>query len=171
MKTKRIHLILLLLIVSLPVLAQKADRKAEKERKRLEREKEIAALIDSKTFVFKADRAIPSGYKSVDLTTNPNYVKFSPEKIESAMPYFGRAYSAPYGGDAGLKFEGKPETYTLEKKKKNYEIEAKVKTSNDAYTINLSVSFEGSSSMVISSNNRTTISYNGEIYPPENGDK
>ena len=81
MKTKRIHLILLLLIVSLPVLAQKADRKAEKERKRLEREKEIAALIDSKTIVFKADRAIPSGYKSVDLTTNPNYVKFSLEKI------------------------------------------------------------------------------------------
>lgn len=171
MKTIIIQFIALLLVAVVPAAAQDTDRKAAKEKKRLEKEKEIAALIDSKTFVFKADRAIPTGYKSVDLTTNPNFVKFSPEKIESAMPFYGRAYSASYSGDAGLKFEGQPEKYTLEKKKKNYEIEAKVKSSNDFYNINLSVSFNGSASMSISSNNRTTISYNGEIYPPETAEK
>jgi hypothetical protein len=171
MKTRCIQLILLAWIAAMPAVAQKSDRKAEKEKKRLEKEKEIAALIDSKTFVFRADRAIPTGYRSVDLTTNPNFVNFSPEKIVSAMPYFGKAYTSHYSGDTGLKFEGQPESYTVEKKKKNYEIEAKVKTTNDFFTINLSVSFEGSSSMSISSNNRTTISYNGEIYPPEEESK
>jgi len=167
MKLKFTHLVILLLIGTIPVVAQTSDRKAEKERKRVEKEKEIAALIDAKTFEFRATRAIPTGYRSVDLTTNPNFVKFAPELISSDMPYYGRAYSVAYGGDAGLKFEGKPEVYTVEKKKKNYEIEAKVKSNNDYFTINLSVSFEGSSSMSISSNNRSSISYNGEIFSVE----
>lgn len=163
MKSRIAQLILLLLIGTAPVLAQTSDRKAEKERKRIEKEHEISALVDSRTFEFRANRALPTGYKSVDFTTNPNFVKFSPDLIVSEMPFFGRAYSVSYGGDAGLKFEGKPEKYTVEKKKKSYEIEAKVRSESDFFTINLSVSFDGSSSMSISSNSRTTISYNGEI--------
>ena len=163
MKRKFAQMLLLVFICTMPVVAQTTDKKAEKERKRIEKENEISALVESKTFEFSANRAIPSGYKSVDLTTNPNFVKFTPDLIVSEMPFFGRAYSASYGGDAGLKFKGKPEIYTVEKKKKSYEIEAKVRSTNDSFTINLSVSFDGSSSMSISSNNRTTISYNGEI--------
>lgn len=167
MKKKIMQLVLMLLIGTIPAVAQKSDRKAEKERKRVEKEKEIAALVESRNFEFRATRAIPTGYKSVDLTTNPNYVRFSSDLIVSEMPFFGRAYSVSYGGDSGLKFEGKPEVYTVEKKKKNYEIEAKVKDKSDSFTINLSVSFEGSSTMSISSNNRTSISYNGEVFTRE----
>lgn len=157
------QLLLLVFIGTFQVSAQSKDRKAVKEKRRIEKENEISVLIESKTFEFRANRAIPTGYKSVDLTTNPNFVKFTPDLIVSAMPFFGRAYSASYSGDAGLKFEGKPENYTVEKKGNSYEIEAKVRSSNDSFTINLSVSFNGSSSMSISSNNRTTISYHGEI--------
>ncbi len=167
MKKKIMQLVLLLLVVSIPAIAQKSDRKAEKERKRVEKEKEISALMDSKNFEFSADRAIPTGYKSVDLTTNPNFVKFTNDKIVSEMPFYGKAYSVAYGGDSGLKFEGKPEVFTVEKKKKNYEIEVKVKYKNDYFTMNLTVSFEGSSSMSITSNNRTSISYNGEVFARE----
>lgn len=167
MGKKMMQLVFLLLISTIPVAAQKSDRKAEKERKRVEKEKETAALVESKSFEFRASRAIPTGYKTMDLTTNPNFVKFSNDKIVSEMPYYGRAYSVPYGGDSGLKFEGKPEVFTVEKKKKNYQIEVKVKDKSDYFTINLTVSFEGSSSMSISSNNRTTISYSGEVFAPE----
>jgi hypothetical protein len=167
MRIRMIQLVLLFLVGAMPTVAQQTDRKAEKEKRRMEKEQEIAALIDAKTFVFKATRAIPTGFKSMDLTTNPNFVKFSPELIVSEMPYFGRAYSVSYGGDAGSKFEGKPEVYTVEKKKKGYSLEARVKSSNDYFTIHLSVGFEGGSSMSISSNNRSSISYNGEIFPQE----
>ncbi len=167
MRTKITQLVLMFLIITTPVMAQTSDRKARKEKKRVEKEKEIAALVESRNFVFRASRAIPTGYKSVDLTTNANFVKFSPGLIESWMPFFGRAYSVSYGGDAGIKFEGKPQIFTVEKKMKNYEVEAKVQSNNDTYTINLSVSFEGSSFMIISSNNRTSISYNGEILARE----
>ena len=167
MKKKFVQMILLFLIGTVPVMAQTTDKKAEKEKKRIELENAISALVESKTFEFRANRALPTGYKSVDLTTNPNFVKFKPDLIVSEMPYFGKAYSVTYGRDGGLKFEGKPEVYTIEKKKKNYEIEVKVKDKNDYFTINLTVAFEGSSSMSISSNNRSSISYNGEVFAPE----
>ena len=164
MQTKITQLVLVMLLGFFGANAQISDRKAEKEKKRVEREMEIAALVQSKSFVFKGNRAIPTGYKSMDLTTNPNFVRFSPDLIVSEMPFFGRAYSISYGGsDSGLKFEGKPEIYTIQKKRKNYEVEAKIKGTGDSYTINLSISFEGSSTMTISSNNRTSISYNGKI--------
>lgn len=167
MKTKISQLVLLILVSAIPVLAQTSDRKVERERRREAKEQEIAALVESGSFEFRADRAIPTGFRSVDLTTNPNYIRFSPDTIVSEMPFFGRAYSVPYGGDAGLKFEGKPERFTVEKKKKNYSVEAKVKANSDYYTINLTISFEGGASMSVTCNNRASISYNGAIYAKE----
>jgi hypothetical protein len=168
MKTKVLTLIILIVAVTLSVMAQETDKKAAKEAKKLEKENQVKAMLDAKEFVFVAQRALPQGYKSVDLTTNPNFVKFHPDLIESSMPYYGRAYSGVgYGGDAGLKFEGKPEEFTIEKGKKSYEVKAKVKGTNDSYTITMSVFTDGSATMNISSNNRSTISYNGEIKAPE----
>ncbi|MEK7718212.1 MAG: DUF4251 domain-containing protein [Bacteroidota bacterium] len=163
MKLKITQLIVLLLIGLLPAMAQLTDRKAAKEQKKIEREKEIAALVESKRFEFKASRALPTGFRQMDLTTNPNFIRFSPDSIVSEMPFFGRAYSVPYGGEGGLKFEGKPEVYTIEKGKKFYSVDAKVKSKGDYFTINLSVSFDGGATMSISSNNRSPISYYGEI--------
>ena len=166
MKTKIALLVLLMLFITFDSMAQTSDRKAEKEKRRIAKEKEVAVLVYSEIFVFRATRAIPTGYKSVDLTTNPGYVKFSPNLIVSEMPYFGRVYSVSFG-DGGLKFWGKPDVFTVEKKSNNYAIKAKVKGSDDCYAINLTVSFDGSSSMSISSNNRAMISYNGEICATE----
>lgn len=162
---------LVLLILAGSVAAQSTDRKTEKEKRKVERERSVLQLVESKTFDFRANRAIPTGYKSVDLVTNPNFVKFNPDSIWSEMPFFGRAYSIPYGGDGGLKFKGKPEVFTVEKKKKYYLVEAKVKGTDDFYSINLSVGFEGGTIMTISSNNRSTISYNGEIFAPEKSEE
>lgn len=165
MKTKIALLVLFLVLLNDSSIAQTADRKAEKERQRVAREAEVARLVESGTFGFSANRALPSGYPSVDLTTNPNFIRFSPDLVVSEMPFLGNAYSASYGGEAGLKFEGKPERFTVEKKRKSYQIEAKIRSSKDFYSVSLSVSFNGSASLTISSNNKATISYNGEILP------
>ena len=104
----------------------------------------------------------------MNLTTNTNYVKFQPDLIDSYMPYYGKAYSGiGYGGDTGLKFKDKPEVFDVVKKKKAYQIDVTVKTSNDLFRLSLSVGFEGSTSLSVISNNRSTISYQGEISAPE----
>jgi hypothetical protein len=102
-------------------------------------------------------------------------VKFHPDLIEGDMPYFGKASSnVAYSSssEGGLKFEGKPEDYTIEKKKKNYQINANVKEPGDSYRITLVVDFSGNATLTIITNNRSPISYNGYIKAPEKpGDK
>jgi hypothetical protein len=160
-------LVLLMAVFAASGFAQEKTKKQIKQEQKIEKQKQIEALLNSKTFVFNATRALPQGGKSINLTSSYD-VKFSPNLVESNLPYYGRAYSGVgYGGDAGMKFEGKPEEFTVTKGKKNYSIDAVVKGNNDTYRLSLTVSFEGSGSLSITSNNRSFISYNGDITAPE----
>jgi hypothetical protein len=166
MKHEISTLVLFLLIVTSGYAQEKSKRQL-KEEQREEKQKRIEAIIDAKEFDFHARIALPQGSRSVNLTTNPNYVKFRPDNIESYMPYFGTGYSGiGLSGDAGLKFEGKPEEFKVSKEKDSYQIKAVVKTNNDLYQLMLTVSFEGGASLYINSNNRSPISYTGEISEP-----
>jgi hypothetical protein len=160
-------LVLFMAVFAASGFAQEKTKKQIKEEQKIEKQKQIEALLNSKTFVFNATRALPQGGKSINLTSSYD-VKFSPDLVESNLPYYGRAYSGVgYGGDAGMKFEGKPEEFTVTKGKKNYSINGVVKGNNDTYRLSLTVSFEGSGSLSITSNNRSFISYNGDITAPE----
>ncbi|WP_035671231.1 DUF4251 domain-containing protein [Flavobacterium sp. 83] len=168
MKTKNIFLVLLFSTVVSISFAQEKTRKQLREDRKLEKKRQTEILMNSKEFVFVARNASPHGFRNVDLTSNTNYLKFQPDFIKSEMPFFGTAYNgAAYGGDGGLNFEGKPQQYTFKKEKKAYQIKAVVKGQNDLYTIFISIFFDGSASLSINSNNRSTISYSGEISPIE----
>jgi hypothetical protein len=171
MKTLISFLIMMSLLMT-SAFSQEKSKKEIKEEQKLEKQKQIEAMVNSKEFVFVARYANPSGGRQVDLTTNPNYVKYNPELLDGDMPFFGRAYSgAGYGGEGGIKFKDKPKTFTVEKGKKNFQIDAEVRGESDTYRLSLSVSFEGSASLSIISNNRGTISYQGEISAPEKAKK
>jgi hypothetical protein len=60
-----------------------------------------------------------------------------------------------------LTFKEKPEVFSVVKKKKNFQINAKGLSVR--YQLSLVVDFEGSSSLIISSNKRSTITYQGTI--------
>ena len=173
MKTKRIIGLMLCLFVFTFGYSQEKTRKQLREESKIEKAKQIAILVDSEEFVFVAKRALPQGFRTVDLTTNTNFIEFKPDFIKSEMPFFGRGYSGiGYGGDSGLKFEGKPSELTIEKTKKTFELKATVRGAQDVFKISLSISFDGSATLTISSNNRSTISYYGEISKIEkNADK
>jgi hypothetical protein len=168
MKIKVFCLVAFIALIVSPGISQEMTKKELKEERKLEEMKQVDTMVNAKEFVFVARTANPMGMRPVDLTTNPNFVKFQPELIDSYMPFFGQAYSGVgYGGDTGLKFKGKPEVFTIVKNKKNYQIDASVKGETDFFRISLQVSFEGSASLSITSNNRSTISYTGEISAPE----
>jgi len=161
-------LVFLFLFFAASVFSQEKSRKQIREERTTEKRKNTEAMIDAREFVFVGQTALPTGYKSINLTTNPNYVNFHPDLIESYMPFYGRAYSGVgFGGDNGLKFKGKPEDYKVVKGPKNFQIDATIKGTNDFYKLSLIVSFEGSASLSITSNNRSFISYKGEITAPE----
>jgi hypothetical protein len=158
----------LMLTTMTSAFSQEKSKKEQKEEEKLLKQSQTEVLVNSKDFVFKARYALPMGSKQVDLTTNPNYVKFNPDLMDGYMPFFGTVTSGiGMGGDATIKFKDKPETFNVEKKKKNFQVDAKVKGENDIYRLSLSVSFEGNASLSVISNHRGTISYQGEIFPSE----
>src|SRR6187431_3096070 len=84
---------------------QEKTKQQIKEEQKLAQQKKTEALVDSKEYEFEGDMAYPQGGRSINLTTNPNYLRFKNDSIYSEMPYFGRAYGGlPYGGGAGLSF-------------------------------------------------------------------
>lgn len=144
--------------------AQEKSKKQLKEEQKLEKQKQIALLVESKEFVIVTYRAMPQSGSVINLTTEYN-VDFHPEWIKSDLPFFGRGFSGiGYGGtDSGIKFEGKPSVYTVEKKKKNYVITAAIRGERDSYSMMLTVYFDGSATLFVTSNSRSSMSYDGDI--------
>jgi hypothetical protein len=168
MKTKFLVVLVLLSFILTSAFSQEKSKKELKEEESLRKQAAIETLVNSKDFVFVAKYALPMGASQVDLTSNPNYVRFSPDLMDGYMPFFGTATAAiGLGGDNTIKFKDKPATFNIEKKKKNFQIDAKVKGENDIYRLSLTVLPEGGASLSIISNNRGTISYQGTISNPQ----
>jgi hypothetical protein len=168
MKTKFFYIILLLAGFSAPSFCQEKTKKQIKEEQEITAQKQTEDLLSSKEFVFTGTIAYPTGYRSVNLTLIQNFVKFHPDMVECSMPYYGRASSsAAYSSSnsGGFKFEGKPENFTVTKRKKNYQVEAQVKTEGESYRLTMIVELSGSTSLTIISLNRSPISYSGQIAP------
>jgi len=128
----------------------------------------IETLLNSKNFEFIANTAIPLTGAPKDLVGSNYSITFTPEKVISYMPFYGRAYSGmAYGRDKGMRFEGKPEDFILTNTGKGYEINANVKGENDTYIISIITGNSGFATLSISSNDRGTISYQGEIVDNE----
>lgn len=144
--------------------AQEKSKKQLKEETKLEKQKQIAHLVDSKEFVFSPMSVSPQGGRTINITDVNYSMEFHPDLIKSYLPFFGRAFGGTgYGGDNGMDFEGKPTVYTIEKTKKAYLIKVEVRGERDSYNIMLSVYFEGNAYLTVNSNNRSSISYNGDI--------
>lgn len=146
------------------VMAQQKSKKQLREEAKVEKQKQTALLVASKEFVFSPKSVFPQGGTNITLNDSSYSLEFHPDFIKSYLPFFGRAYSGVgYGGDTGMKFEGKPITYTIEKTKKASIIKVAVRGEQDSYSITLSVYLEGAAYLSINSNNRSSISYDGAI--------
>lgn len=168
MKSKYFILVVMLSMAVTNVFSQEISRKQQKEERRLENQKQMEMLMYSKEFVFTPRTAIPTGMRIINLSTRQNFIKFHPDLIDSYMPFFGQAYSGVgYNNDTGLSFTGKPDKFNVVQKGNTYEIEIEVKGQNDVFRIYGSTGIEGNATISISSNNRSTISYQGIISAPE----
>lgn len=115
--------------------------------------------------------ALPSGRGQVILTS-PYSLKVSRDTVESALPYYGRAYNVPYGGGSGLFFSGRPEEYSdVETKPGQRKISFKVRTDEDLFSFAVTLDCRGDKQggedctafITVSSGQRQTISYRGRV--------
>jgi hypothetical protein len=167
MKMKVSILILLFCSLSISCFAQKKSKKELKAERQEAKQKQVDSLMNSKIFVFEAQKLTPLGGRLIILDHATYYLKFNPAKTTCDLPFFGRGYNLPYGGgDGGIKFEGVPEKITVQKKQRNYLVKATVKGKDDVYDLIFNVFFDGGATLSITSNNRGAISYDGLIEAP-----
>lgn len=136
-----------------------------KKEKREQKEKEVKEMIDKKRFTIDVDRALPMGGRSVNLTT-PYSFEMRGDSAISYLPYFGRAYSVPYGGGDGMRFEKSVTDYSCSfNKKGTAQIKFVTRANEDTYRFNIQVFANGSATINVTPTNKQSITYQGELAP------
>ena len=161
---KTILFSLLFLLITLSSFAQSKSKKELKEETRKQQIARTDSLVNSRAFVFVASTVLPQVGRSLHFAGSSYTVKVVNDSVFCSLPFYGRAYgSSSYGGDGGMEFIGKADDMTLLKKRKSYLFKCSVKGESDTYKLFFNIGFEGSASLAISSTNRSSISYHGDI--------
>ncbi|MCD8194077.1 MAG: DUF4251 domain-containing protein [Tannerellaceae bacterium] len=143
-----------------PLCAQsKKELKAEKEQL-------VKQLVENDCFHIKVDRAIPQQGGSKYLTS-PYSVEICGDTVKSYLPYFGRAYSVPYGGGKGLIFDSQITDYKRTYDKKGTaNIRFSTRTEEDNYKFQIEIFTNGSARINVVPVNRQPISFHGDVSAP-----
>lgn len=159
MKANKLFILVVLLICGsmTPVMAQ------TKKEKKQQTEQAVREAIDAKKYKIDVNRVMPMKGGSKHLTSDYS-LEIRNDSIYSYLPYFGVAYTIPYGGGKGLNFNAPLSEYTSEYSKKgNARITLKVRNEEDNYIYNITIYPNGTSSIQVTPTNRQSISFSGEM--------
>ena len=127
------------------------------------KETALKTAIEQHRFVIQVNRMNPMSGASKQLTS-PYSLEIRGDTVVSYLPYFGRAYSVPYGGGNGLNFTSTITDYTsvIDKKGKT-SINFKTKTDEDRFSYRVLIFQDGTSTIYVTTENRQPISFDGNV--------
>ncbi|MDD4515206.1 DUF4251 domain-containing protein [Massilibacteroides sp.] len=133
------------------------------QEKKEEKARLIKELIDAGNYTIDVDRALPMSGRSVNLTSSYS-VEIKGDSIYSHLPYYGRAYSVPYGGGSGLMFKEPVTDYKMAYDKKDKAtITFTSRSDEDRYEFRIEVYLNGTATIFVQPVNRQSITYHGDI--------
>lgn len=125
---------------------------------------DMAAIVNSGNFIFKAQTMVPS--RGMSRPLNYDYdVRITPDKVLSYLPYFGRVFNAVNPSEGPLHFTSTDFAYKVKTNKKGWQVSVKPKDVRTVREYNFRVMKEGSSTLMVSSNTMQSISFYGNIVP------
>lgn len=165
-------LLLLLLLPFLSVGSISAQTsKAEKAEQLAKLFRETRTLVESNQFKITIDRVFPQSGMNVDRFNPRGEMTINDSIAQGKLPYFGRAYSLPYGESGGIEFDGpmteKSVKIVEKKNKKMITYRFAIRGKNDTYQLTIDIFPGGNCSINVNSNNRNHISYSGNVSPLE----
>lgn len=147
-------------------------------------------IVTDKHYTFVANTALPmnnmevnailnsmpgaqGGGGAINLSGNQYDLKVTQDSIVAYLPYYGRAFSAPYNSnEGGIKFTSKDFTYKESKNKKGYYI-IQINTKDvrrENFRLTLNITTNGYATLVASGNNKQPITFNGYLDEPSKKD-
>ena len=163
MRTKKqIFMLLLALLVGIPTLSAQSKKEKKEQKKEA-----VKKLIESENYKIDVNTAMTMRGRSIPLTSSYS-LEIRNDSVISYLPYYGRAYSIPYGGGDGLNFKAVLKEYSMKMDKKgNAVIEFIARNPEDRYEYRVKVFPNGSASIDVNMQNRQSISFQGELYIKE----
>ena len=138
-------------------LAERRERQARESRL-------VTENVQSGNFSIDIERMYPLRGSSKSVTSFSVTVKDG--KIDSHLPFIGRAWNVPYGGGHALTFEAEVGSYTVQPVRDGYEVTLYVKTDEDEHIYRFTIFGNGNTSLDVQSGNRDRISYSGNMRFP-----
>src|SRR3954464_3878449 len=126
------------------------------------KESSVKNLVDAKNYVFVAQTMLPISGGARQLASYYD-LEVSKDTIVSALPYFGRAYTAPIDpSEGGISFTSTSFEYTTTPRKKGgWDVSIKPKDTKVVQQLFLAISEKGYATVQVTSNSRQSISFNG----------
>ena len=124
----------------------------------------VSDKLDACQYEITVDMMYPRRGPSQRLTS-PYSLRIDKNKIHSYLPYFGVAYSVPYGGGKALNFDGEISRYVenVTGKRDQRQFLAQVTNDEDTYIYRITVYDNGRADIRVVSRNREEISFSGEM--------
>jgi len=123
----------------------------------------VKKQIDDRHFTIEVTRMLPMNGRSSELTSLYSLTVNS-DMIDSHLPYFGTAYSVPYGGGQGLTFKAPITVYTESfDSKGTADISIQTRSEDDNYLYRIQIFTNGSATIHVTPNNRQAITFYGNL--------
>lgn len=125
---------------------------------------EITQKVHSKDFTVVVKYANPMRGRQIYLNSEYD-LRIKNDSAFAFLPYFGVAYTVPYGGDSGIKFAEPMTNYTLSNNKKGngWDVHFKIKSNDSDYEIIMNIFNTGSSTFTVDSINKDAITFSGDL--------
>ncbi|MFB6454270.1 DUF4251 domain-containing protein [Chitinophaga sp. Hz27] len=160
---KSIFIPIMLGILSIgPISAVSAQGKETRAQKEAAQQAAVKSWLDAQQYVFVPQTALPMSGRAVQLTSEYTF-SVTKDSVESYLPYYGRAYTAPMDPTKSpLAFKSKQFGYkVVERKKGGWDITITPTDQREIQSVNMTMSTDGYGSLQVTSNNRQPISFNG----------
>ena len=151
-------MLLLAMLAGIPTLSAQTKKEKKEQKKEAVRQ-----LIVSENYKIDVNTAMPMRGRNITLSS-PYSLEIRNDSVFSYLPYYGRAYSVPYGGGSGLIFNAPLKEYTMDLDKKgNAVIKFSARSPEDFFEFSSKVFSNGTASIDVIMQNRQSISYRGEL--------
>jgi hypothetical protein len=163
-------MVLLSLSIALLFTACASNRmtRQEKAAKQALLAQEIINALNDRHYQIDVHNATPDGWGHIIHLTSLYSVTVSGDSIISYLPFFGRAYSVPYGGGSGLNFKGVIHRYEATVTRKGeHIIYMDVESEEDTYRYIISLFENGRASISVTPRRRSHISFDGNYHQQE----
>jgi len=159
---KLVTLLFVFTLFSTQFIAQ--TKKELKEEKAVKEYEVMKSLINSKEYVFDATWISTSRGRRINIAGGSNSITVKQDSTKAAMQFFGEVYSIRNSNE-GVSFDNVMGNYKVEfnDKKRRITISFNVKNKSETYGILMSVSKTGYTYVDVFSNNKSNVTYDGNV--------